>query len=62
MQNFNRNGQKMMQTVQLGRELPSICKWLPQDKTAKCDKVRDGQQITFATLNRFCPLHKPPCP
>ena len=25
----SRNGQKMMQTVQLGRELTSICKWLP---------------------------------
>ena len=25
----SRNGQKMMQTIQLGRELTSIFKWLP---------------------------------
>ena len=31
MQNLNRNGQKMRQTVQLGRELTSICKCLPLD-------------------------------
>ena len=28
----SRNGQKMMQTIQLGRELTSICKWLTVHK------------------------------
>ena len=47
--NLSRNGQKMMQTAQLGRELTSICKWVPLHKPvhvkAKQQNVTKLQQL-----------------
>ena len=62
---LSRNGQKIMQTAQLGRELTSICKWVPlyiastcENKTAKCDKVM--ATISSAEIHITCSLMNRP--